>query len=371
MRREMCAAFAGLVLLGAWATSVVDPAPSEAATLVNAPAPFSGSRDQATAALKVGIKPLDPFVIKTGERYSGFSIELWDEVARRNNWTTSYVWHDTLPPLLDEVAASKLDVGIAGISITRDREVKLDFSYPMFNAGLQVLAAQRADPSILSRMMSLLTAGLGLYLIGLMLVIFIAGNIVWLFQRQHRYLAGVGHGMFRAATVGLVGEIGDPQHPVSRAVSVIWIILGICFVSMFTASLTTELTVLQITGGISGVGDLAGKRVVTVGGSTAAAYLAEHRIDFEAVDTAEDGFARLEGGKAEAMVFDAPVLQHHVQATGSSRLVLAGGVFQREDYGIALPAGSRLRKPVNATLLEMRADGSYDRILEHYFGRQR
>ncbi len=369
MRRGIWAGLAVVALLGAWATSVADPAPSEAATLADAAS--SGSPHQAAAALKVGIKPLDPFVIKTGEHYSGFSIELWDEVARRNGWTTSYIWHDTLPPLLDAVVASKLDVGIAGISITRDREAKLDFSYPMFNAGLQVIAARRADPSILSRMMSVMTAGLGLYLLGLILVIFIAGNVVWLFQRQHRYLAGVGHGMFKAAAIGLVGEVGEPEHPISRAVSVIWIILGICFVSMFTASLTTELTVQQITGGINGVSDLAGKRVVTVGGSTAAAYLAEHRIDFEPVDTAEDGFARLEGGKAEAMVFDAPVLQHYVQATGSDRLVLAGSVFQREDYGIALPSGSPLRKAVNATLLEMRADGSYDRIFEHYFGRPR
>jgi len=44
------------------------------------------------------------------------------------------------------------------------------------------------------------------------------------------------------------------------------------------------------------------------------------------------------------------VLQHHVQEACSAR-------------------GSTLRKSVKATLLEMRADGSYDRIHEHYFGR--
>lgn len=33
-----------------------------------------------------------------------------------------------------------------------------------------------------------------------------------------------------------------------------------------------------------------------------------------------------------------------------------------------MPTGSPLRKAVNETLLEMRADGSYDRIYEYYFG---
>ncbi len=44
-----------------------------------------------TSTPRVGIKPLDPFVNRDGAaHYSGFSIELWDEVARRNGWATSY-----------------------------------------------------------------------------------------------------------------------------------------------------------------------------------------------------------------------------------------------------------------------------------------
>ena len=77
------------------------------------------------APLKVGIKPLDPFVVRSGDTYSGFSIELWDEIARRNGWQTTYVWHDTLAPLLDDVSAASVDVAIAGISITREREARL------------------------------------------------------------------------------------------------------------------------------------------------------------------------------------------------------------------------------------------------------
>ncbi len=321
--------------------------------------------------LRVGIKPLDPFVVRTGSHYSGFSIELWDEIARRNGWTTEYVWQDTLPPLLDDVSTSRLDVAIAGISITREREARLDFSHPMFNAGLQVIAPARTDQSWFTRLRGLASASLVLYLLGLVVVIVIAGNVVWFFERKHQYARGVGYGMFRAAAVGLVGELGEPGRPVSDVARVVWAIIGICFVSAFTASLTTELTVQQITGGIRGVNDLGDKRVVTVAGSTAAQYLLDRRIAFEGVDTVEDAFSRVEGGQADAMVFDAPVLHHHMQVTGTDQLTLVGSVFQREDYGIALPTASPLREAINATLLEMRADGTYDRIYEHYFGRTR
>lgn len=323
----------------------------------------------AASTVRVAIKPLDPFVTRVDGRYTGFSIELWDEIARRNGWRTEYVWYETLPPLLDDVSAGQADIGIAGISITRERETRLDFSYPMFNAGLQVITPQRDEISLLSTAGRLLSSSLSLYLVGLVGAIFVAGNVVWLFHRREPYLPGVANGMFRAATIGLVGEVGEPEHPVSRAVAVVWIIFGICFVSMFTASVTTELTVQQITGNIRGVNDLIDKRVVTVPGSTAARFLGDRRIDFEGVQSAEEGYARLATGRADAMVFDAPVLQHHIQATDADHLVLAGNVFQREDYGIAMPTGSPLRKQINASLLEMQSDGSYARIYEHYFGR--
>lgn len=355
------AAVAGFALAG----GVMTAAPSAVGPEVGA------TVDGATQArtVRVGIKPLDPFVVRSGSQYSGFSIELWDEIARRNAWATSYVWYDTLPPLLDDATASRLDVGIAGISITQERESRLDFSYPMFNAGLQVIAQQRADGSWTGRAKALASTSAVKYLGGLLVVILIAGNVVWLYDRQHQYGRGLSHGMFRAAAVGLVGDLGEPSHSVSDAVRIVWAIVGICFVSAFTASLTTELTVRQIQGNIRGVSDLVDKRVVTVQGSTAAAYLTDRRIGFEGVDSAETALARLEGGDADAMVFDMPVLQRHLQVTGSDRLALVGNVFQREDYGIAMPAGSPLRKAINETLLAMRADGAYDRIYEHYFGR--
>ncbi len=358
----------GVSATGSVATAAAEPSmPARDAT--------EGATDTQAApaqALRVGIKPLDPFVVRSGSRYSGFSIELWDEIARRNGWSTTYVWYDTLPPLLDDASGSKIDVGIAGISITRERESRMDFSHPMFNAGLQVVATQRTDESWYSHLKDLASASVGLYLAGLVVVILIAGNVVWFFERKHEdYVGGVGHGMFRAAGVGLVGDLGEPGHSIGEVARVVWAVVGICFVSAFTASLTTELTVKEITGGIRSVNDLVDKRVVTVGGTTAAQYLTDRRIDFDAMDTAEDAFARLDDGRADAMVFDSPVLHHHIEVTGSDRLALIGNVFQREDYGIALPTGSALRKPVNSTLLEMRADGTYDRIYEHYFGRVR
>jgi ABC-type amino acid transport substrate-binding protein len=46
---------------------------------------------------------------------------------------------------------------------------------------------------------------------------------------------------------------------------------------------------------------------------------------------------------------------------------MIGGIFTRENYGIALPTGSALRKKINATLLDITADGTDDELYSKYF----
>ncbi len=67
-------------------------------------------------------------------------------------------------------------------------------------------------------------------------------------------------------------------------------------------------------------------------------------------------------------VFDPPVLQNHLKINPSTNETLVGGIFARENYGIALPAGSALRKKVNETLLDIIADGTYDDLYTKYSG---
>ncbi|MGH3782635.1 MAG: transporter substrate-binding domain-containing protein [Pseudonocardiaceae bacterium] len=326
------------------------------------------------SAIKVGIKPLDPFVTKNGDQYHGFSIDLWNEIARRNSWQTSYVWHDTLPSLLRDAQTSTVDVGIAGITITKDREQVLDFSYPMFSAGLEVMTTPRGSSSNwTSELASVVTAGLGRYLLALLAALIIAGHLVWLATRRRTqlgYLAGVGLGIYQAAGLGLVGDYGvaDPKRPLGRAAAVVWTIVGVSFVSLFTAALASHLTVRNIESKITGVQDLSGAKVVTVTGSSAASYLTAHAITSTSVPTINDAYRQLDSGGVDAIVFDAPVLQHHIKLTRSTNETVVGGIFARENYGIALPTGSALRTKINETLLDITADGTYDELYSKDFG---
>ncbi len=329
---------------------------------------------QDDAPLRVAIKPLTPFVnVEVDNTYSGFSIDLWDEIARRAGLDYTYVPLETVAEVLDAVAGGEADVGLAGISITREREEVLDFSQPMFNSGLRIMTALRGGSSPLTLLASFFTPQL-LLIVGVLLAVIVAvGHLIWLFERHNpefpdAYLPGVGEGIWWAASA-LVGSSDKmPRSPIARAGAIAWVLSGIILVSVFTANVTTQNTIQQLESSIRGLDDLPGKRIATVEGTTAAAFLREERLIFAPVASIEDAYRLLANNTVDAVVYDAPVLQYYALTEGRGRVTLTGALFARQDYGIALQAGSPLRESIDRALLEMHEDGTYDDLYQRWFG---
>ncbi|MEZ4671020.1 MAG: transporter substrate-binding domain-containing protein [Anaerolineae bacterium] len=324
--------------------------------------------------LRVAIKPLTPFVTYgENKTYSGFSIELWEELARRMNIQFEYVPLETVQEVLDAVRFGGVDAGIAGISITSERESVLDFSQPMFNSGLKILVAdQQSNPGV-AVLLQLLTPNL-LVLLGAMLVIVIAvGHFVWIFERDNpnfhsAYLPGVGEGIWWAASSLLGGADKMPRSIAGRIGAIIWIVSGIILISLFTADLTATNTIQQLQSNIRGVDDLPGKRIATVQNTTAAQYLDGENIIFTPVDNIEDAYQLLLDERIDAVVYDAPVLQYYANTTGKGRVSVVGSLFDRQDYGIAFPTNSPNRELVDRALLAIFEDGFYDELYTKWFG---
>jgi polar amino acid transport system substrate-binding protein len=63
------------------------------------------------------------------------------------------------------------------------------------------------------------------------------------------------------------------------------------------------------------------------------------------------------------------VLAYYIATQSASVGELAGAVFMRENYGIALPSGSLLAEDVNQALLTLRENGEYEEIYRKWFGK--
>ena len=102
--------------------------------------------------------------------------------------------------------------------------------------------------------------------------------------------------------------------------------------------------------------------------TASADYLSKLSLDLVPVPTIKDAYRLLDDDKVDAVVFDSPVLLYHAASAGKGSVEVVGPVFARQDYGIALPNGSPLRKEINATILSIIEDGRYAELQARWFG---
>jgi polar amino acid transport system substrate-binding protein len=173
--------------------------------------------------------------------------------------------------------------------------------------------------------------------------------------------------MFWAAgTLATQGE-QMPRQWLARVIAVLWMFTGVVFVAFYTAQLAATLTVQQIQGGINGPDDLQGRRVATISGSTAAAYLRELRALVHEVSRIDEAHQALLNKDVDAVVFDAPVLLYYAATDGKGRVHMVGSLFRKEDYGIVFLPNNPLRKQVNDALLILREEGTYQQLYDKWF----
>ena len=347
-----------------------------AVLLLAAAAPPALAQDSGQP-VKVITRVLPPFVIGEGGHYQGFSIDLWEAIAKELGRPTAYTETANVKDLLTAIEYGQGDLGIAAISITSERQQKFDFSQPMFESGLQIMVPEQSSSGLgLREIWGVLTTGaMPVLLFILLALILIPAHIVWWAERKRddrslpdSYLHGIAHAVWWATGAAVGQQPLTPASVIGRVLAWLAIPVSIIFVAYFTGAVTAAITVQQLQGAIQGPGDLPGKQVGTTAGSTAAAYLKDSSVapvEFQKIDEA---YAALKTGKLDAVVFDAPVLRYYANKEGAGHVLVVGPVFKKESYGIAFQPGSPLRAPVSAALLKLRENGTYDTIYEKWFG---
>lgn len=77
----------------------------------------------------------------------------------------------------------------------------------------------------------------------------------------------------------------------------------------------------------------------------------------------------LENGGVDAVVADNGVITNFQKNNASAFKVVSDASFKKEHYGIAVKVGNtELLKKINEGLAAIRADGTYDKIYQNYFG---
>jgi ABC-type amino acid transport substrate-binding protein len=324
--------------------------------------------------IKIAVKEFPPLVFKD---HKGFCIDLANIICEKNRLMPEFVMVDSVPALLEAVESGRCALGFAGITITPEREKRVDFSQPFFESGLTIAVRNETISQITSighAVLGVIGLSIALFFVGLTVV----AHLVWWIERDDNddqgfptaYFKGITDAYWWAVvTMSTVGY-GDkrPKKIGGRLIAAIWMFIGIIWFAGLTATLSSALTVDRIRHGeISDLPDLYGKKVAVIQDTTSEDFLRYHNVKMVLVQSLSDLLERLKAGRVDAIVYDAPPLMYAAKLDPDIKVV--GKRFADQSYGIVFPnsGAEALKELFDIEIMLSRQSGEYQKIYDKWF----
>lgn len=333
--------------------------------------------------IKIAIADFPPLIIAEKGQHRGFEIDLWNAIAKEAKIDFEYETH-SFKEIIPLLADKKIDVGLAGITINEDREKIIDFSHPTFESGLHILLSKnRKGIDFLETIKSLINNGLERLvkpLFVFLLITFIFANALWLTEKSSgsfapTYLLGiiqsawVSFGVIVGLLTGGSSTLFYEVHTWSgRVILTLGHITSLIVLGLFIGEITAFITTKKIKLDIEKPKDLQGKKVAIVAGTTSEDVLKGLGAAIVPAIKIEEAYQKLKKNEIEAVVFDAPVLVYYSLNEGLQWAEIAGELFNKQSYGIALQQESPLREEINTAFLRIKESGQYDLLYRKWFG---
>ncbi len=336
--------------------------------------------DGASAAEKklvVGTKIAAPFSMKKPDgSWEGISVDLWREIAKTLRLEFEFRETD-LKGLIAGLKDNSMDVAVAAITVTADREEVFDFSHPFYTTGFAIAVPRKSNGGWVSVMQAVFSLKFLGILASLSALLLMVGLAVWFFERRRnpqefggKSFNGIASAFWWAAVTMTTVGYGDksPKSFGGRLLAILWMFAAIILISFFTASITSTLTVSQLESSIAGPEDFPKVLVGTLPGSTSEDYLKNHMISHVSYDSLPLALRAVSAGDIDAVVYDAPLLKFLVNSKFQKELEVLPPTFERQDYAFGFSAGSPFREEVNRILLKKIALPEWKKILFKYLG---
>ena len=337
----------------------------------------AGAQEPA-GTLIVATRHVPPFAIKAEDgSWQGISVSLWRDIAERMG--LHYEFREMgLKAMLEAVEQGRVDAAVAALSITSEREARMDFTHPFLSSGLGIAVTREGSGGWLAISQRIVSPAFLKVTATLFALLLLVGVLVWLLERRRNSqfggspAEGIGSGLWWSAVTMTTVGYGDksPQTLGGRTVALVWMFASIIVISSFTAAIATALTVGELGGKVRGREDLGRVRIASVADSTSAQHLTTVRLGFRREADLQQALDALDRGAVDAVLYDAPILRYRVREEYAERLDVLPGSFERQDYGIALTSGSPHRELINRALLASLQEPAWGELLYRYLGKR-
>lgn len=337
-----------------------------------------GLGQEPLSRLKVGIFERPPLAMKdTHGHWIGVAVDLWENVSKENGFAYEYV-EVTLSDIVPKLQNGELDLALGEISVSADRERKVDFTQPFLVTSLA--AAVLKDTSFANWrqiLYGITHHGLLPVVAGMMALLVFFSFLLWLLERRTsrshypgRRIDGLGSALwFTAVTMTTVGY-GDktPHTTTGRVVAFLWMFLGILLVSAFTGSVSSSIMLAQLSASIREVEDLTRFRNGVLRGSLAQTILTESGIPAKKFDSYQAGLQAVDLQRITAFEGDSITLRYLVQRDFPTRLKVVTFSGTHVTFAIATRQDFPAMETLNVSILSLIATPEWSRKLQQWLG---
>jgi polar amino acid transport system substrate-binding protein len=281
--------------------------------------------------------------------------------------------------ILSGLEQGRFDAAIGAITITPEREKRVDFSYPAHRSGVAV--ALRKEKGPLAALKSYVTAAteLGPLIVSSLAMLVLIGIVMWLIERRHPSAQGsessvvtLRDGLYWAIVTMTTVGYGDktPKSTVGRVIAVSWMFASLVWVSLLSTTLVSRLTVERAESrDLATTVDLTRKKLAAVAQSSGAEYLDQHRLQYMKFNNLPDALDSLAGGTSDAVVNSVGALQYLISKRYASAEEMPQGLLAPAYMAIALPEHSPLKRPIDEALVKITSDPEWISLEDKFFGK--
>ncbi|KAI9094157.1 hypothetical protein K1719_026739 [Acacia pycnantha] len=281
--------------------------------------------------------------------------------------------------ITDEVAHGNFDAVVGDIAIVTSRTRIVDFTQPYMESGLVVVVPVKELKSSPWSFLKPFTAQMWCVTGAFFLLV---GAVVWILEHRlnHEFRGSKSKQLmtifwFSFSTL-FFSHRENTVSTLGRMVLLIWLFVVLIINSSYTASLTSILTVQQLTSQIEGIDSLisSNQPIGVQDGSFTADYLtselniAKSRIvnlksEQDYIDALDRG---PQGGGVAAIVEELPYMEILMSKT-KCKFRTVGQEFTKSGWGFAFQRDSPLAVDLSTTILQLSENGDLQRIHDKWF----
>ncbi|XP_078167545.1 glutamate receptor 3.5-like isoform X3 [Carex rostrata] len=316
---------------------------------------------------------------------SGFCIDVFNAAIKLLPYPVpcSYILigNGTVNPNIDDainmIAQNELDAVVGDIAIVKNRTKIVDFTQPYAEAGLVIVALVKHGSSCAWAFLK--PFALPMWCVIGVFSLFV-GFVVWILEhRTNEEFRGppreqVATIFWFSFSTMFFAHRENTVSVLARFVLIVWLFVVLIITSSYTASLSSILTVQQLSSGIKGLDSLIASHdpIGYQAGTFTKNYLIEQLnipesrlVPLSTIDEYADALMRgPQGGGVAAIVDQSPYVEIFLKSYCNFRIV--GQEFTREGWGFAFQRDSPLAVDLSTAILTLSENGELQHIHDQW-----